>query len=112
MMLRRKLKICLSMVVVGLVAITLSFTGPGWINLSWEKIYNIERNENDRFEKGHLSIGIWYVSLCYEERLRDIYGRFTDAYQEKCPLVSISYIREGVLPEEFGDWLLKTILGK
>ena len=70
------------------------------------------KNENDRFEKGHLSIGIWYVSLCYEERLRDIYGRFTDEYQEKCPLVSISYIREGVLPEEFGNWLLKTILGK
>ena len=64
MLLSRKLKIFGILTFVGVVLVTVSFVSPGWINVkeSFDYVQNTE-------ESIHLSAGLWYFSLCYQNSL-------------------------------------------
>nr|XP_022318293.1 uncharacterized protein LOC111121350 [Crassostrea virginica] len=116
MLLSRKLKIFGILTFVGVVLVTVSFVSPGWNNVKMKKSsFDYVQNTEESI---HLSAGLWYFSLCYQNSLpgwmtpRPYYddGIMMDPpRKDRCEVHSYeNYLDTNIYKRFNGGWLLET----
>ncbi|XP_061196336.1 uncharacterized protein LOC133204596 [Saccostrea echinata] len=79
MKLGRKLKIFAVITFIGVVLMTVSFVSPGWANVSvreTQQDYSPFFDWNpENGEKVHLSVGLWYFTICFH-RSKNVYPHY------------------------------------
>lgn len=126
MLLVGKLKIFSAVAFVGVVLVVVSYISPGWVILSYQNtqeyfswrhnLHSVDREitklSNGYTKSGHLSIGVWYFSLCVVQPEFWGNGWYYNSFEEKCSLAANSYIRNIIFPRAFIDWVFNTALGR